>query len=455
MAELNGDERIHIVGAGGAGMSALAKLLWSRGHRVTGSDARWGPALATLADLGLDVWAGHRPEAIDGADLVVASSAVPDSDIEITSAVARGIDVWRRPDLLDAITAGIPTLGATGTHGKTSSTGMLVSAVRAAGVDASFVLGGELVEFGTNAALGSDPLLVLEADEAFRTFERVHLTGLMVTNVEAEHVEHFGSVEALEDAFVEVVRAVDGPVVVCLDDPGGSDLAERSGAPGYGLRPGAAWRMSDVSEVRGSIRFRLTGPHASCGVVVPRVGLHMARNAAGVLALCAEHGLDLEAAAVGVAAYRGVRRRFEHRGTVSGVRLVDDYAHHPTEVAATLREALGSGNTRVVAVFQPHLYSRTERFQGEFGTALAQADVVIVSDVYGAREAPRPGVTGALVADAAVRAAAPDVRYVPHLADLAGAVAEVARSGDLVLTMGAGDITVVATEILAALERRL
>jgi UDP-N-acetylmuramate--alanine ligase len=451
MAELDEIRSIHIVGAGGAGMSALAKLLIGRGYAVSGSDVRWGESLAVLSDMGAEVWAGHEPGRVAGHDLVVASSAVPDGDAELRAAGEQGIPVWRRPELLDALTAAIPTIGPTGTHGKTSSTAMMVSGVRAAGVDPSFVVGGELVAFGTNAAVGRDDLLVLEVDEAFGTFLHVHLSGLMVTNVEPEHLEHFGSEHALETAFAEVVRSVDGPVVVCVDDPGGARLANRTGVPGYGVDSGAAWRISDVAEGGGSSTFRLRGGGVDAPIEVPRSGMHMVRNAAGVVALLSELGLDPEAVARGIAGYKGVRRRFEHRGTVGEVMLIDDYAHHPTEVAATLREARSRTAGRLVAVFQPHLYSRTERFQREFGISLALADVVVVTDVYGSRETPIPGISGALVADAAIRAGAPVVRFVPHLGDVAPVVVDLAQPGDVVVIMGAGDVTTIFPALLAML----
>ncbi len=450
MDDLLDARRIHIVGVGGAGMSALAKVLAGRGHVVTGSDLRWGAPLATLTDLGLEVWSGHRPDHISGVDLVVASSAVPDSDTELVAARESGVTVWRRPQLLAAITASMPTIGATGTHGKTSSTGMMISAVRAAGVDPTFVVGGDLVEYRTNAAVGTDDLLVLEVDEAFGTFEHVALRGLMVTNVEAEHLDHFGTLDELESAFARVVRAVDGPILACLDDPGAARLARRTDARTYGLSTGSDWLVSDVVEQGGRSRFRLTSASTSVAVELPRIGRHMVRNAAGVVALLAEYGLDPAVCAAGISRFRGIRRRFENRGTVNGITVVDDYAHHPTEVAATIREARAGGHRRVVAVFQPHLYSRTERFQGEFGTALAMADVVVVTGVYGSREEPIPGVTGSLVSDAATRAGAAGVVYVPHLGDVPGRLAEMVAPGDLVLMMGAGDITVIAPEILGA-----
>ncbi len=440
--------RLHLVGAGGAGMSALAKLLAGRGRVVTGSDLRASETLTRLSELGIETWAGHRPEHVQDVDLVVASSAVPEVDAELAAARAAGVPTWRRPKLLEAITREIPTIGVTGTHGKTSATSMMILALRAAGRDPSFVVGGEIVELRTNAHAGRDDLLVLEIDEAFGTFEDVHCTGLVLTNVEPEHLDHFKTAEAMEEAFTRVVRAVEGPVVACIDDPGAARIAERTGVDTYGTSPRATWRMSAPVAGPSSVRFSLSGPgHGPTEIEVSKPGVHMARNAAGVIALLATLGGDVEVFASGLKSFQGVRRRFEHRGEIGGVTMIDDYAHHPTEVAATLRAARARGAGRLVAVFQPHLYSRTERLHREFGAALAQADLVVVSDVYGARETPIPGVSGAMVADAAVRSGAPRVEYVPHRSDLASVVAGLVRSGDDVITMGAGDITLLAGEL--------
>ncbi len=450
MGDLSGRRRIHLVGAGGAGMSAVAKLLAAKGWTVSGSDVRSSEALASLADLGIETWTGHRPERMAGVDLVVASSAVPPGDPELREAVAVGVPVWRRPQLLEELSTFQPTVGATGTHGKTSTTAMLVAALRAAGRDPSFVVGAEMTGLGTNAVAGADDLLVLEVDEAFGTFERIHLTGLVITNVEADHVEHFGSFAALEDAFVRVARGVDGTVVACADDPGSRRVAERAGLPTYGTSAGSDYRMVDVVAGVGRTRFRLAGEGLDVEVDVPRAGLHMARNAAGALVIAAALGADPEAAARGIAGFGGVRRRYEHRGTVGGVTVVDDYAHHPTEVAATLRAARASHAGRVWAVFQPHLYSRTLALHREFGQALARADRVVVTDVFGSREDPIPGVTGELVA-AAVERSGGTVAYVPHRGEVAAFLAARVEPGDLVLTMGAGDITVVPAELLSLL----
>lgn len=443
--------RIHLIGVGGAGMSALARVLSGAGHAVTGSDLHPSPALDSLVDLGLDVWSGHDPDRIVAVDLVVASSAIPDSDPEWAMAVRRGITRWHRPELLDAITAAIPTIGATGTHGKSSSTAMMVTAIRAAGGSPSFVVGADLLDLRTNAAYGSDPLLILEADEAFGTFEHLHLGGLMVTNIEADHLDHFGSLDAIEAAFTRVARKVSGPVVACRDDPGAARLAARVGSHTYGLDLASTFVIGDLTLGPDGGRFRLVGPDTDVRVEIKRPGIHMARNAAGVVALTAMLGYDPQAIADGLTGFHGVRRRFEHRGTVKDVMVIDDYAHHPTEVAATLRAAREIGARRVWAVFQPHLFSRTAQFAGEFGAALALADRTLVCDVYGSRESPIPGVTGELVAGATVRAGGRDVEYVSHRSDLAVHLAGMVEPGDLVVFMGAGDITTAAGELVTLL----
>jgi len=444
-------DSVHVIGVGGAGMSGLAKLLAQMGHRVTGSDLRRGPAFDSLTDAGIDVWEGSDPARIGAVGLVVSSSAVPDHDPEWTFAAEQGIVRWRRPQLLDALTGQFSTLGATGTHGKTTSTAMLIAGLRALDEDPSFLVGGTLTDLQTNAHLGNRQVLVIEADEAFGTFQSMHLTGLTVTNVEEEHLDHYGTLYALEDAFAQVVRDTSGPVTVNRDDPGGRRLADRTGAITYGQADGADWIISDVLASPTGTAFTLRSASVTIPVSVSIPGLHHVYNATGVLSMLAELGYDAGRAALALAQFTGTRRRFEHRGTVAGVTMIDSYAHHPTEVAADLRAARQGEWKDIWAVFQPHLYSRTARFSREFGLALASADRVVVTDVYAARETPMPGVTGRLVADSATAAMGGQVDYVAHRADLAQFLAERVEEGDLVLTMGAGDITTVPHELAVLL----
>lgn len=456
-SELAGRRRIHLVGVAGAGMSALAKLLQqSRSGSgsqwiISGSDLRAGVELGALSALGIQTWSGHQPERIGTADLVVASSAVPDHDPELAEARARGIPIWRRPQLLAALTASVPTIGATGTHGKTTTTALLTLAARRLGLDPSFVIGGDLVDLATNAHYGSDDLFVLEVDEAFGTFEALSLTGLVVTNVEPEHLDFFGDAEAMAAAFVRVASRVDGPVLACLDEAGSAKLSQDvEGAVTYGLDPSASWRIEDLNLGAQGTEFNLVNTGQPIPVRVPRPGRHIAQNAAGALALLAELGHDPGRAAEGLRWFRGVKRRFEHRGTVRGVTMIDDYAHHPTEVAATIDAARIGHPRRLWAIFQPHLYSRTEALYTEFGQALTGADRVVVTDVYAARESPVPGITGELVANAA-RDSGANVLYVPHRGEIAEIVSPLLADGDLVLTMGAGDITQLPIELAGRL----
>ncbi len=443
---------LHIVGVAGAGMSALARLLAARGSRVSGSDLRLPAATAeSLAGEGIETWPGSRPERMAGCRLVAVSSAVPPDDPERRAAERAGIPVWERPRLLAAVTRSIPTVGFGGTHGKTTCTALAVTALRAAGGDPSFVMGGEAVDLGSNARRGADELLILEADEAYQTMTRLRLRGLLVANVDSDHLEHYGSLAALEEAFADTAAAVDGPVVIGADDAGGRRLARRTGRSTVGFAPDAEWRISEAEAAEGGVSFRLSGPGAEVPVRVGRPGLHTVRNAAGVLSLLVLLGWDAERAASGWRRFAGVKRRLEARGEAAGVRIIDTYAHHPTEVAADLQALRGAGRRRLWVVFQPHLYSRTRRLAGDFGQALSEADRVVVTDVYGAREDPEPGVTGRLVAEA-VGGGVGRTHYAPTLAEAARLVAGQAEEGDLVVTMGAGDVTELPDLLLAALE---
>lgn len=446
-------DRIHIVGAGGAGMSAIAKVLVGMGHQVSGSDLRGDATLSRLGDFGISAYAGSNPEVARQADLVIASSAVPERDAELLAAAAAGRPVWRRPRLLGAITSGITTIGATGTHGKTTTTALLVNAVRALGQDPSFIVGGDIANLATNGHYGSDPLLIVEADEAFRTFEHLSLRGLVVTNVEPEHLDHFGSEAEMRRSFVTVAAAVDGPVVACADDSGALDLAKQTSSSTYGTDPDSTWRIVDLETGHEGSHFTLNGPNSRTQVRLRRPGAHVALNATGALALVGELGWDLERAAEGLAEFSGVSRRWELRGTIGGVTIIDDYAHHPTEVSVNLDAARMSHDGTIWAVFQPHLYSRTQMFSDDFGVALAKADRVVITDVYGSRETPIPGINGELVVDAA-RSNGARVDYVPHRGELATFLAANVAPGDLVITMGAGDITLVPTELAMILSER-
>lgn len=445
--------RVHIVGAGGAGMSGVAKLLSQLGHEVSGSDLKPGRMLDTLSDVGVTTWIGHRPDALTGVELMVASSAVPDSDPELAVAPSVGALVWRRPELLKRLTSGRRTLGFAGTHGKTTSTALAVTALRGSGHDPTFLVGGEMVGLNTGASLGTDGLMLLEADEAFGTFRHLELDSVVVTNIEADHLDHYGSVAALEDAFAQVASRVPGVTIGCIDDVGIRRLAQRTELTTYGFSAEADYRITDLAHEAGGVMFTLRGPNGVVAVQLPKPGEHLASNAAGVLALLDVNGFDLAASAAALEGFSGVRRRYEIKAFVGGVTIVDDYAHHPTEVAATIAAASYGTSGRVIAVFQPHRYTRTADLGPDFGAPLALADLVIVTDIYPAGERPLIGVSGRLVAEA-TEAAGGNVRYAQRLGEVAALVAADATEDDVVLLMGAGDVNSIAGDVARLIESK-
>lgn len=432
-------------------MSGLAKLLSQRGHSVSGSDLKPGHMLRSLDDVGVVTWIGHRPEAMSGVDLVVASSAVPDTDPELVAARTAKVAVWRRPRLLAALTSELPTTGLAGTHGKTTSTALLVTALRGMSHDPTFLVGGTLIGLNTGSHLGSDNRMILEADEAFGTFRHLVLDSILVTNIEADHLDHYGTLAALEDAFAQVVASVDGPRVGCIDDPGVRRLALRTELTTYGFDPAADWVVEDLAHESGGSTFRVRTADEVVEVDLPKPGAHLALNVTGVLALVSALGYDPSEAASALSGFAGVKRRYEIAARVGDVTIVDDYAHHPTEVAATISAAKRGTAGAVVTVFQPHRYSRTANLAPLFGEPLAMSDRVFVTDVYSAGETPIIGVSGRIVAEA-VEAAGGRASYVPRVADIADRVASIVKPGDTVLLLGAGDINTAVTDLVTSIE---
>ena len=439
-------DSIHMIGVGGAGMSGIAKLLAQRGLTVSGSDLKPSDVVDSLSGVGIETWIGHDPDRIGSVDVVVASSAVPDHDLEFRAAREAGIPTARRPALFRGVTDAFTTIGFSGTHGKTSSTAMAVAALRACNRDPSFIVGGELTDLNTGAHLGDREILLLEADEAFGTFRHLELAALGVTNIEADHLDYYRTVTALEEAFAQVAGRVSGPVVGCIDDPGVRRLAERAEVIGYGTSDDADWKVIDI-DLGPTTSFTLTRDGAVHRVQLQHPGRHVVMNAAGVLALLGEVGFDLECAIAGLRDFGGVRRRFEVKARVGGISIIDDYAHHPTEVASTVEAARTMTDGRLWVVFQPHRYTRTAGLAPAFGAPLAAADRIIVTDVYGAGEQPQPGVTGRLVEEA-VRAGGGEVEYVEHLADVPSRVAPLLQHGDTLILMGAGDVATIWTDVV-------
>ncbi|MGF1662386.1 MAG: UDP-N-acetylmuramate--L-alanine ligase [Kineosporiaceae bacterium] len=447
--------RVHLVGVGGAGMSAIARILLDRGVPVSGSDARASATTEALAARGARVTVGHDAGAVAGAGVVVASSAVRAGNPELLAAREAGVPVVHRSAALAALMTGDRAVTVTGTHGKTTTTSMITTAARAAGVDASYAIGGDLVADGVNARHGTAGVFVAEADESDGSFLAYAPDVCVVGNVEADHLDHYGTPEAVRDAFAALAGRIlpDGVAVAGTDDPGAADWARAVAAARPDVRvvrvgrgDGDAVRIVDTGPLAPVPELVHGGARHALHLAVP--GRHNVTNAAlAFAASVAGLGLDPTPVLRGLAAFTGARRRFDRRGVAGGVTVVDDYAHHPTEVAAavaTAREVAGTG--RVHVLFQPHLYSRTVAFAADFARALAAADTVVALDVYAAREDPRPGVDGGLVV-----AGVPHGRFVPDRSRAVAALAAAAAPGDLVLTVGAGDVGELGEDLLAAL----
>ena len=456
--------RVHFAGIGGAGMSGIARIMLARGVTVSGSDSAASATLAELEALGARVHVGHGAAQLGNADTLVVSSAIRQDNPELAEARRRGVRVLHRAGALASLMSGRRVIAVTGTHGKTTTTSMITTVLRETGADPGYVIGGVLADTGTSAADGAGHDFVAEADESDGSFLMLSPDAAVVTNVEADHLDNYGTPAAYRASFGKFVARIapGGLLVACADDPGARDLAAE--AAGRGLRVRAYGESADADyQVTGA---RTSGMETAFGIksqpgpfgkidlsiTLSVPGVHYALNAAAAFAAAVELGVPQEQAAAALASYRGAARRMEPKGEAGGVLVLDTYAHHPTELAADLRAARAiAGAGRVIAVFQPHLYSRTRIFAAEFGEALGLADEAVVLDVYAAREDPEPGVTGKLVADAVPGGTA---RYLEAATDVPRVVASIAAPGDLVLTMGAGDVTrlgpAILTEIAAA-----
>ena len=443
--------RLHVVGAGGMGMSAIATVLVAMGHRVSGSDLKSSPGLERLRSLGVEVSIGHRADNVVGADAVTFSTAVPATNPELVAAAAAGIPVMRRAEMLAAVVATRRGIGVAGTHGKTTTSSMLALVLVEAGLRPSFLIGGQVNDVGSGAVWDAGDWLVVEADESDGTFLELPVEAVVVTSVEPDHLGQYGdNFDDLVAAFGRYLARAPGPKVVCADDAVAARLAASSGAVTYGTATGADYRMTAVAGGRSSVAFSVEHEGADLGrVQLPVPGLYNARNSCAALVTGLLLGASFEAATAALARYGGVARRFQFRGERDGITFVDDYAHLPGEVRSVLAAARDGGWERVVAVFQPHRYSRTAEVAAGFAGTFDDADLVVLTDVYGAGESPRPGVTGKLVLDA-VLDARPSTRavYLPGRQELAPYLRRALRPGDLCLTLGAGDITLLADELL-------
>ena len=455
--------RIHFVGVGGIGMSGIAELLANLGYAVSGSDARDSEVTDRLGRLGVRVAIGHAAANVGEADVVVVSSAIGSDNVEVAEARRRRVPVIPRAEMLAELMRLKTGIAIAGAHGKTTTTSMVAVVLERAGLDPTAVIGGRLSAFGSNARLGRGEYMVAEADESDRSFLKLAPTIAVVTNIDCEHMETYGSFERIVDAFVEFAGKVPfyGVVVACADDPSVHAMLRQVArrAITYGFTEGANVRgfvpMSDGRSAHCHVRFDLRGvpDGAGAGAVELRVpGRHNLQNALAAVAVGLELGVPFDRIKAALAEFRGVERRYQVKGVARDVTVVDDYGHHPAELAASLKAARDGAPARLIAVFQPHRYSRTRDLLEDFGPALAIADVVVLTDIYPAGEPPIPGVTVEALASA-IRRAAPHLHVVRALSDLAPFVANLAQPGDLVLTLGAGSIGTVADRILAELDR--
>ncbi|QPP05993.1 UDP-N-acetylmuramate--L-alanine ligase [Streptomyces bathyalis] len=452
--------RPHFIGIGGAGMSGIAKILTQRGARVQGSDARESVTAAALRGLGATVHIGHDATHLaQDASCVVVSSAIRPDNPELAAAASRGVPVVHRSDALAALMDACRPLAVAGTHGKTTTTSMLAVALGALGLDPSYAIGGDLNEPGSNAHNGRGEIFVAEADESDRSFHKYAPDVAIVLNVELDHHANYSSMEEIYESFVTFADRIrpGGVLVVSADHEGARELTRRVRERGdvrvrtYGEAADADVRVLDITPhgLTSEATVRLDGDELTFAVFVP--GRHYALNAVAALVAGSELGVPAGELAKALGTYTGVRRRLQLKGEANSVQVIDSYAHHPTEMTADL-EAIrgGAGDGRIIVLFQPHLFSRTQELATEMGESLALADASVVLDIYPAREDPIPGVTSDLIIDAA-RAAGADVRHAATGTAGAEVVAGMAEPGDLVLTMGAGDVTELGPEILARL----
>lgn len=468
---VRGDElgRVHFVGIGGVGMSGIARILLQGGATVSGSDAKYGELVRELEARGATVHVGHDAQHVDAVDTVVVSSAVREDNPELREAHRRGLRVLPRAATLGALLRGKSSVAVTGTHGKTTITAMLTTVLRSTGAEPGYVIGGTLASTGVGADAGAGEIMVAEADESDGSFLMLSPDIAVVSNVEADHLDNYGDLGEIHANFAEFADQVQRTLVIGIDDPGAGRIAELARERGarvrtYGEDPAADYRVGNVRAAGFTTTFTLhiaAVPPLECAVPVP--GRHNALNAAAAVAVAEELGYPPQSASEGLRGFSGAARRFEYKGEARGVALYDSYAHHPTEIAADLRaarsalESHASAPTeesvppgRVIAVFQPHLYSRTRIFAEDLARSLALADVVLVLPIYAAREDPEPGVSSELITRGIEHG---HVRYCHSADEALQQVVALATPGDLAFTMGAGDVTGLGPELLAELER--
>jgi len=450
--------KVHFVGIGGIGMSGIAELLLNLGYRVSGSDLKLSEVTRRLGSLGGTVSEGHRAENVAAdVDVVVTSSAVRKNNPEVVAARDRGIPVIPRAEMLAELMRLKEGVAIAGSHGKTTTTSLIATVVAHAGLDPTAVVGGKLNAFGSNAKLGKGQLMVVEADESDGSFLRLSPAIAVITNVDPEHLDYYGTVEALQQAFVDFADRVPfyGLAVLCLDHPVVQHLIPRIGKRHvtYGVSPQADWRADEVKHAPFQSQFAVSHRGVRQGeVTLKMVGAHNVLNALACCAVAHELGIPFAVTAEALGSFAGVQRRFTVRGEVNGITVVDDYGHHPAEIRATLAGARAAfPQRRILCAFQPHRYTRTRDLLSEFATAFNDADAVLLTEIYAAGEDPIAGVTGARLHEAVKACGHRDVSFVDR-AELPRQLRERAQPGDLILTLGAGDITHVGDELLEMLK---
>ena len=446
---------VHLIGAGGAGMRNLARLFLARGIEVSGSDLKDSDGLRELEAAGARVRVGHDADAMGDPDAVVISSAIAEENPELAAARARGLPVWARQQAIAAFAADHRSIAVAGTTGKTTTTSMIATILEQAGLDPTYLIGGDLNESGSGARAGESDLFLFEADESDGSFLLTDPSIGVVTNVEVDHVDFYpGGADELRSAFAEFC-ARSGRIVACLDDEGAREALRIAEVEpiGYGVGTDADVRLTIETPGPGGARGTIDVDGAVVPLTLRVDGAHNLLDAAAAIAVGRVVGVPAEDAAQALSTFDGIRRRFEHRGSVRGAEFYDDYAHVPTELAVTLEVARARGPRRLVAVFQPHRYSRTQALWRELGASLTEADLIVVTDVYGANQRPIPGVTGALVVDG-VRLAAPErtVIYAPHGEDAVSFLAREVDEGDLVITLGCGDVWMLGDAALSRIQ---
>ena len=461
--EVNELGKVHILGIGGAGMSGIARLLVAQGINVSGSDAKDSRRVETLKKLGVKIFIGHDEKNIENIDTIIHSTAIKQNNLELKHATDLGLRILKRSDALGVLTRQFETIAVSGTHGKTTTTSMVTVALQACGQDPTFAIGSELSETGSNAHLGESKYFVVEADESDGTFLQLSPKVVIVTNVEADHLDHWQTLERIEQAFVEfteLTKSRDGFAVICQDDPGAQKLIAAAKSKSvkvltYGQSENCDLKISNLMLGIPGPTFNLSYKGKDIGSISLKVlGTHNALNAAAALLVGLELGFEFEKLKQGISNFSGTRRRFEFKGSVNGIRVYDDYAHHPTEITATLKAAKDVvKDGKIIVAFQAHHYYRTALFNKEFGEALGLADNVVVLEVFAPGEEAIPGASGQTMASF-VPLPNSQVIFEPSLSKVAKHLVSWAKPNDIIMTLGAGDIGLLAPEVLNLLENK-